>query len=112
MAGGPGSGKSKQCAKLFDHYGEGFTHISVGGALRSKIASAAEGDSKWSAIRDVVLRGGLAPDDTTVELVVQQLKEHEQAKMIVIEGFPRNPTQVEEFNKQVYIIMYLSPALL
>lgn len=39
-AGGPGSGKGTQCAKIVEEYG--FTHLSAGDLLRAEIKSGSE----------------------------------------------------------------------
>ncbi len=39
-AGGPGSGKGTQCAKIVDSYG--FVHLSAGDLLRAEINSGSE----------------------------------------------------------------------
>lgn len=39
--------------------------------------------------------------DVTVDLLKQQLKKNGSAKAFVIEGFPRDKSQVEAFNKHV-----------
>lgn len=39
-AGGPGSGKGTQCAKIVSHFG--FTHLSAGDLLREEVKSDTE----------------------------------------------------------------------
>ncbi|XP_052787877.1 adenylate kinase isoenzyme 5-like isoform X5 [Mya arenaria] len=100
VAGGPGSGKGTQCARIIKRY-PGFVHISIGDLLRQEISNKGTADEKWTMISSLVSKGEMAPEEETVELLKAQLIKHKDAKAFVVEGFPRDKGQVDAFNKQI-----------
>ncbi|KAH3798939.1 hypothetical protein DPMN_152543 [Dreissena polymorpha] len=100
VAGGPGSGKGTQCARIIKRYPD-FVHISVGDLIRAEISNKGTADQKWSMISQLVSKGEMAPEQETVELLKKQLINNKSAKAFIIEGFPRNKAQVEAFNKEI-----------
>ncbi|EPY79278.1 adenylate kinase isoenzyme 1 [Camelus ferus] len=94
--GGPGSGKGTQCEKLVEKYG--FTRLSTGELLRNELSSESE---RSRLIRDAVERGELVPSGVMLELlreaVVAGLR---GTKGFLIDGYPREVKQAEEFGRR------------
>ncbi|XP_025111640.1 uncharacterized protein LOC112574655 [Pomacea canaliculata] len=100
FAGGPGSGKGTQCKKVTKHY-PGAMYISVGEILRDQIARHGNVDEKWSMISDLLRKGDLAPEEETVDLLIEAMQAQPEAHFYLIEGFPRNLQQLEDFNAKI-----------
>lgn len=100
LAGGPGSGRGTQAKKILDRYKE-VVHLSMGDILRSQIANKGTADDKWNMIGSLVSKGEMAPQEVTVELIVEHIKKHPKAGAYLLEGYPRDKNQVEEFNKHI-----------
>nr|XP_014348584.1 PREDICTED: adenylate kinase isoenzyme 5-like [Latimeria chalumnae] len=99
VIGGPASGKGTQCMKIANRYG--FVHISVGELLREKMLHNATSNRKWSLIAKIILNGELAPQETTITEIKQQLMQHPDAQGFVIDGFPREVAQAFCFDDQI-----------
>ncbi|XP_062593112.1 adenylate kinase isoenzyme 5-like [Saccostrea cucullata] len=100
LAGGPGSGRGTQAKKILERYKE-VVHLSMGDILRSEIATKGTADDKWNMIGSLVSKGEMAPQEVTVDLIVEHLKKHPKAGAYLLEGYPRDKEQVEEFNKHI-----------
>jgi UMP-CMP kinase len=83
-AGGPGSGKGTQCAKIVDSYG--FVHLSAGDLLRAEINSGSE---NGTMIQNTIKEGKIVPSEVTVRLL-QKAMEECNSNNFLIDGFPRN----------------------
>lgn len=100
IAGGPGSGKGTQAKMIIDRY-PGTVHVSMGDILRTEISQKGTADQKWGMISSLVQQGEMAPEEVTVDLLKTNLAKHKDASAIILEGYPRDKTQVEEFNKYI-----------
>lgn len=100
FAGGPGSGKGTQCKRLVSRYTKAV-HLSMGDIIRTKITEEGTADQKWDMVTDLLRKGDLAPEEVTVDLLMDNLKQHPDAHFFIIEGFPRNLEQLEDFNKHI-----------
>ncbi|KAK3781305.1 hypothetical protein RRG08_018933 [Elysia crispata] len=100
LAGGPGSGKGTQCKKITARYPD-IVHLSMGDILRKEISDHGTADEKWAMITKLLKDGDMAPVDVTEELLIQSLKEHPDARAYLIEGYPRDALQYEDFNRNI-----------
>lgn len=91
VTGGPGSGKSTQCAKIVENFG--FEHLSAGDLLRAEQNSGTE---IGNMIKDLIKEGKLVPSEVTVKLILKAISESTNDKFL-IDGFPRN-----EENREVW----------
>ncbi|XP_077929012.1 adenylate kinase isoenzyme 5 isoform X2 [Halichoerus grypus] len=97
MGGGPGSGKGTQCEKLVEKYG--FTHLSTSELLRNELASESE---RSKLIRDIMERGDLVPSGIILELLKEaMLASLSDTKGFLIDGYPQEVKQGEEFGRRV-----------
>ncbi|CAN6574566.1 unnamed protein product [Malus baccata var. baccata] len=88
VSGGPGSGKSTQCAKIVSHFG--FCHLNAGDLLEAE----AEAGSEYSKmIKDFKKERRLVPSDLVVKLL-QQAMQRSRNKEFLVDGFPRNEENI------------------
>lgn len=85
-----GSGKGTQGAIVQKKFG--VPHIETGVIFRENIKGGTELGKKAKAYID---RGELVPDDITVPMILNRLKEDDAKKGWLLDGFPRNLVQAE-----------------
>lgn len=101
VIGGPGSGKGTQSTKMASHFG--FVCISVGDILRKQLIHHASSDRKWELIAQIISKGELAPQETTIEELKQQFINQRDSCGFVVDGFPRDIGQAFTFEEQIGI---------
>jgi adenylate kinase len=105
VIGGPGSGKGTQCEKIVAKYG--YTHLSTGDLLRDEVKS---GSARGQQLNAAMERGELVPLDVVLDLLKEAMvKKLGESKGFLIDGYPREVQQGEEFEKQIKaanIILY------
>ncbi|MFH1148798.1 MAG: adenylate kinase [Pseudomonadota bacterium] len=89
-----GSGKGTQGALVQKKYG--ITHIESGAIFRKNIGGGTELGMKAKAY---IERGDLVPDDITIPMILNRLKEDDCKNGWLLDGFPRNPAQGETLHK-------------
>lgn len=95
LLGAPGSGKGSISNYLKEKYG--FIHISTGDLFRKTVAQDTPLANK---LKQIMLSGKLVDDDTTNEVVRQELlKINNPQAHIIFDGYPRNVNQLEYLNK-------------
>lgn len=94
LLGAPGSGKGTQAAYISDKYD--LPHISTGDLFRDNIKNQTPLGLK---VKEVMDTGNLCPDDLTVELVKDRLKEKDCENGYLLDGFPRNLFQAQALDK-------------
>jgi len=85
-----GSGKGTQGAIVQKKYG--VPHIETGVIFRENIK---KGTDLGKKAKDFIDRGELVPDEITVPMILNRLKEADCAKGWLLDGFPRNLVQAE-----------------
>ncbi|XP_078541655.1 adenylate kinase isoenzyme 1-like isoform X1 [Lissotriton helveticus] len=97
LIGGPGAGKDIQCEKLVAKYG--FTHLSMGDLLR---VEASFPTSRGRQIRDIMQRGDIVPLDIVMTVLKDALlTKAEASKGFLVDGFPREVGQAQEFERMI-----------
>lgn len=97
ILGGPGSGKGTQCENIVKKYE--FTHISTGDLLRAEVES---GSDRGKALNDIMVKGDLVPPTIVLQLLKETMKSGlDTAKGYLIDGYPRNLEQADDFEKFV-----------
>lgn len=89
-----GSGKGTQGAILKDKYN--IPHIESGAIFRDNISGGTEMGAKAKAYID---RGDLVPDDITIPMILDRLKQADCAKGWLLDGFPRNRNQAVKLDE-------------
>ncbi len=89
-----GSGKGTQGAVVQKKYG--VPHIETGVIFRENIKNGTELGKKAKGFID---RGELVPDEITVPMILNRLREADCAKGWLLDGFPRNLAQAEALGK-------------
>ncbi|NQU02810.1 MAG: adenylate kinase [Syntrophaceae bacterium] len=85
-----GSGKGTQGAIVQKKFG--VPHIETGVIFRENISSGTELGKKAKGYID---RGELVPDDITIPMILNRLKEDDCKEGWLLDGFPRNLSQAE-----------------
>jgi len=94
LIGAPGAGKGTQAQALVDEFG--FAYVATGDMFRDAIARGTELGLKAKSYME---KGDLVPDDVTVGMVMERLKQPDTAKGVLLDGFPRNLTQAEALER-------------
>lgn len=94
LLGRPGTGKDTQAQNIVS-YMPGFVHISTGDLLRSEVE---KGTHRGRLIEAIMKQGGLAPNEIVQELLnIKMLAELPHARAFLIDGYPREKQQADEF---------------
>ncbi len=83
-----GSGKGTQGAILKDKYNT--PHIESGAIFRDNISKGTELGAK---AKEYINRGDLVPDEITIPMILDRLKQNDAKKGWLLDGFPRNKNQ-------------------
>jgi adenylate kinase len=86
IIGAPGAGKGTQSKRLAEEYG--LEHVTTGDALREN----KDMETEHGTPREYMEAGELVPDELVNEIVREAL---ESADGYVLDGYPRNESQVE-----------------
>ncbi len=95
MFGPNGSGKGTQGAIIQEKEGN-IAHIESGAIFRKNIGGGTELGMKAKEYND---RGDLVPDDITIPMILDRLKEDDCKSGWILDGFPRNKVQGETLAK-------------
>ncbi|XP_061589231.1 LOW QUALITY PROTEIN: adenylate kinase isoenzyme 1 [Cololabis saira] len=104
VVGGPGSGKGTQCEKIVAKYG--YTHLSSGDLLRAEVSSGSE---RGKTLQAIMQKGRARPAERLAacrDTVLDMIKDAMIAKAgvskgFLIDGYPREVKQGEEFEKKI-----------
>ncbi|MCQ2820656.1 MAG: nucleoside monophosphate kinase [archaeon] len=95
IVGGPGCGKNTNCHRLVKQLG--CEHLSTGDILRAIVAK--QENPKWEELAQTMQNGGLVSSEDLLYFVKEELASR-QGKLILLDGFPRNAENMEEWKKQ------------
>ena len=96
MLGTPGAGKGTQADKIAEKYG--LPHISTGDIFRKNIKEGTELGKEAKSYMDA---GKLVPDELTVRLLLDRVKNDDCAKGYILDGYPRTIPQAEALDKEL-----------
>ena len=91
-----GSGKGTQGAILKDKYN--ISHIESGAIFRDNIKGGTELGSK---AKEYIDKGDLVPDDITIPMILDRLKQDDCKEGWLLDGFPRNKVQAEKLDESL-----------
>jgi adenylate kinase len=97
LLGPPGAGKGTQAKSICNRFS--IPHISTGDILRKHIS---EMTPLGIIAKENIEKGLLVPDELTIELVVQRLKQEDCKRGYLLDGFPRTVTQAEALDKFLF----------
>ncbi len=111
LLGPPGSGKGTQAKRLVKAIG--VPQVSTGDLFR---AMKAQNTPLAREIQDIMARGELVPDETTIKVLEQRLREEDcQERGALLDGFPRTVPQadaldrlLDEFGARVAAVLLLN----
>ncbi len=95
VLGGPGSGKGTQCKRIISNFK--YESFSTGDILRSTVKDKMEG---WEEIDALMKEGKLISSEIIMRLLKNAIDRSKNRK-ILIDGYPRNQENVDEWDKQV-----------
>lgn len=72
----------------------GWLHVSIGGLLRTMASSN-------TIVNEAIVSGEMVPRDIVMQLVEQQILLNRDSDGIVMDGYPRDLNQVQEFETKV-----------
>jgi len=90
LVGPPGAGKGTQAAFIAEHVD--VPNISTGDIFRANVTQGTPLGLQAKAYMD---RGDLVPDDVTIEMVRNRLREPDALHGFLLDGFPRTVPQAE-----------------
>jgi adenylate kinase len=90
LVGPQGSGKGTQAKRISDEFE--LAHVATGDMLRAAIAAATP---LGIAVKPIVDRGELVPDDLMIRLIRERLDDEDTREGFVLDGFPRTIAQAE-----------------
>lgn len=109
LIGAQGSGKGTQAERLSQSLG--IRHVASGDLFRKAIGEGTELGDKAKVYLD---RGELVPDDLTVAMVLDRIKEPDCEQGVLLDGFPRTIAQaqsldkgLQQVGKQIDLAVYL-----
>ena len=94
LIGAPGSGKGTQAALVSKKLG--IPHISTGDIFRDNIKRKTEIGLK---IKSIIDGGDLCPDDLTIAIVNNRLKDPDCKNGYLLDGFPRTVAQAKSLDE-------------
>ncbi len=90
LFGPPGSGKGTQSNNIIKRFN--LTHISTGDLFRKHLE---EGTELGMLVQQYMDDGNLVPDEIVSKMVADKLKENNQSKGYIFDGFPRTVPQAK-----------------
>ena len=100
MLGAPGTGKGTVASILTEKLG--VPQVSTGDIFRANIK---EGTELGKLAESYMSQGKLVPDDVTIDLVRNRLKEDDVKNGIILDGFPRTVLQAQELDKMLTLLL-------
>lgn len=109
MLGAPGTGKGTVAAKLAEKLG--IPQVSTGDIFRKAMA---EKTPVGMEAEKYISKGMLVPDDVTIKIVEERLKDADVQNGLILDGFPRTieqaealDTMLEKVNKNIRLAINL-----
>lgn len=94
LLGAPGAGKGTQAQVISEKFS--IPHISTGDIFRNNIKNGTELGRK---AKEFINRGLLVPDEVTVNIIKDRLRESDCKEGFILDGFPRTIPQAKAFDK-------------
>jgi len=99
LFGKPGSGKGTQAKHLSEKYE--LYHISTGDLFRKNISQ----NTKLGLLaKSYMDKGGLVPDEVTIKMLENEIKDNSKSRGFLFDGFPRTIDQADSLDKYLHSI--------
>ena len=99
LFGKPGSGKGTQAKHLSEKYE--LYHISTGDLFRKNISQ----NTKLGLLaKSYMDKGGLVPDEVTIKMLENEIKDNSKSRGFLFDGFPRTIDQADTLDKYLHSI--------
>lgn len=96
MLGAPGTGKGTVASKLSEKLG--IPQVSTGDIFRKAIS---EKTKVGLEAQEYMSKGLLVPDDITIKIIEERLKDEDVQQGLILDGFPRTVAQAEALDKML-----------
>ena len=96
MLGAPGTGKGTVAGILSESLG--IPQVSTGDIFRKNMK---EGTELGKLAESYISKGNLVPDDVTVKIVEDRLKQDDVKNGIILDGFPRTVIQAQKLDEML-----------
>lgn len=96
LLGPPGAGKGTQAVMLREK--KGFLHLSTGDILRENVKNNTDIGKKAKAFME---KGELVPDDMVIEMMLDTIREAQNKKDFILDGFPRTAYQAKKLDNEL-----------
>lgn len=110
LLGGPGSGKGTQAQKIQNQFG--VVHLSTGELFRENVKNHTELGTLAKSFMD---KGNLVPDEVTIGMVRERIKDPETEAGVLFDGFPRTIAQAKalddlmsQLDREINLVLNLS----
>lgn len=109
LLGAPGAGKGTQAEMLRERLG--LAHVASGDLFRENVAKQTP---LGKIAKTFMERGDLVPDEITVKMVMERIKQPDSLRGVVFDGFPRTEQQAQSLdaafaaeNKKIAAVLLL-----
>ena len=96
LIGAPAAGKGTQARKLIDRFQ--LAYISTGDMLREEVS---RGTDLGNQAKSIMASGGIVPDELSMSLVNERIKQDDCKNGFILDGFPRTTVQAEKLDEMV-----------
>jgi adenylate kinase len=96
LLGMPGAGKGTQAERMTAEYG--IPHISTGDMFRAAIAGET---ALGREVKEYLDSGRLVPDELTIRVVRERLRQPDAARGFLLDGFPRTLQQAKALDEML-----------
>lgn len=100
VIGGPGSNKATLCLKAVG-MNPGWSHLSIGRTLRLLAESEPKPLTENHAIKEAITAGEMVTKESLDKIIRSNILQLVNKKGIIIDGFPRDMTQIQDFQEKV-----------
>ena len=90
LLGPPGTGKGTQAKLIAERLCS--AHVSTGDMFREAVANSTELGKRAKSYMD---RGELVPDEITIDMLVERVRQPDAQRGVVFDGYPRTRSQAE-----------------
>ena len=105
VIGGPGCGKGTQCKRIVEKFH--YKSFSTGDLLRKYVKDKKEG---YEEIENQMKEGKLISSATLMKVLKEYIL-NEENKKILVDGYPRNQENIDEWEKQMKDLVVVKGAL-